>query len=171
MMNAVQHVQSLCWGDSSHVVCSGCPFTSCSQLESTQPVAGRDVAPGLESTTQVNSTEGPGRVSGELLDALERDLNVVVAPKRRVRRVFFDNVESVVQQSRGRFQAFSSDEELARGELPTQVDRESSVFDLTVADSPDEDEHRVVQPVDVPRGRRVVFDSPVGHSIVSAQHV
>ena len=121
------------------------------------PVAGQDVAPGLESTTQVNSAEGRGRVSGELLDALERDLNVVVAPKRRVRRVFNDNVESVVQQSRGRFQALSSDEELARGELPTQVDRESSVFDMKVADSPDEDEDRVVQPVDVSRGRRVVL--------------
>ena len=75
---------------------------------------------------------------------------------QRVRRVFNDNVESV-QQSSGRFQALSSDEELARGELPTQVDRESSVFDMTVADSPDEDEDRVVQPVDVPRGRRVVL--------------
>ena len=101
-------------------------------------------------------------MSGELLDALERDLNV----KRRVRRVFNDNVESV-QQSRGMFQALSSDEELARGELPTQVDRESSVFDMTVADSPDEDADRVVQPVDVPRG----VDSPVRHSTVSAQHV
>ena len=120
-------------------------------------------------TTQVNSAEGPGRVSGELLDALERDLNVV-APKRRVRRVFNDNAESV-QQSRGRFQALSSDEELARGELPTQVDRESSVFDMTVADSPDEDEDRVVQPVDVPRGRRVVLIPLVVHSTVSAQHV
>ena len=114
-----------------------------------------DVAPGLESTTHVNSAEGPGRVSGELLDASEQDLNVVV-PKRRVRRVFNDNVESV-QQSSGRFQAFSSDEELTRGELPTQVDRESSVFDMTVVDSLDEDEDRVVQPVDVPRGRRVVL--------------
>ena len=49
-----------------------------------------------------------------------------------------------------------SDEESARGELPTQVDRESSVFDMTVADFPVENEDRVVQPVDVPRGRRVV---------------
>ena len=130
---------------------------SWSQRRSRRPVAGRDVAPGLDSTTQVNSAEGPGQVSGELLDALERDLNVVVAPKRRVRRVFNDDDESVVSLSRGRFQALSSDEEPARGELPTQVDRESSVFDMTVADSPDEDEDRVVPPVDVPRGRRVVL--------------
>ena len=52
----------------------------------------------------------------------------------------------------------SSDEESARAELPTQVDRESSEFDMTVADSSDEDVDRVVQPVrDVPRGRRVVL--------------
>ena len=50
--------------------------------------------------------------------------------------MFNDNDELVVQQSRGRFQVLSSDEELAREELPTQVDRESSVFDMTVADSP-----------------------------------
>ena len=71
--------------------------------------------------------------------------------------MFNDDDESVVPLSRGRFQALTSDEELARGELPTQVDRESSVFDMTVADSPDEDEDRVVPPVDVPRGRRVVL--------------
>ena len=69
-------------------------------------LAGRDVAPRLDSTIQVNSdSEGPGQVSGELLDALERDHNVVVAPKRRVRRVFNDDDESVVPLSRGRFQA------------------------------------------------------------------
>ena len=71
--------------------------------------------------------------------------------------MFNDNDESVVPLSRGKFQALLSDEEPARGELPTQVDRESSVFDMTVADSPDEDEDKVVPPVDVPRGRRVVL--------------
>ena len=96
------------------------------RMEGSVSVSDIDVAPGLESTTQVNSAEGLGRVSGELLDALERDLNVV-APKRRVRRVFNDNVESVQQ-----------------------------------------DEDRVVQPVDVPRGRRVVL---IPHSLVCAQHV
>ena len=150
------------WGVSSvHVVPSPHAF-SWSQRRSRRPVAGRDVAP-----TQVNSdSEGPGQVSGELLDALERDLTVVVAPKRRVRRVFNDDDESVVPLSRGRFQALSSDEEFARAELPTQVDRESSVFDMTVAGRRG---HRVVPPVDVPRGRRVVLIPQ--HSTVSAQHV
>ena len=71
-------------------------------------------------------------MSGELLDALERDLNVVVAP----------------------------------GELPTQVDRESSVFDMTVADSPDEDEDRGCA-----KRKTCGVDSPIGHSTVRAQHV
>ena len=143
---------------------------SWSQRRSRRPVAGRDVAPGLDSTTQVNSdSEGTGQVSGELLDALERDLNVVVAPKRRVRRVFNDDDEFVVPLSRCRFQALSSDEP-ARGELPTQVDRKSSVFDITVADSPDEDEDRVV-PLGCAKMKTCGVDSPVGHSTVSAQHV
>ena len=64
---------------------------------------------------------------------------------------------SVVPLSRGRFQALSREEEFEREEVPIQDDQDR-VFDMTVADSLDEVDIEVAQPVrDVPRGRRVVL--------------
>ena len=80
-----------------------------SQRRCKRPVAGRDVAPRLNDATQVDSSDDSRQLSDELLDALERDLTVVV-PKRRARRVFND-VEAPVHLSRGRFQVLSSDDE------------------------------------------------------------
>ena len=80
-------------------------------------MAGRDVAPRLDFAVDSNS-EGPGQVSGEMLDGLERD---------PLSWLLFNDDESV----EGQVQALSSDEDSARAELPTQVDRESSVFDMT----------------------------------------
>ena len=94
------------------------------------------MAPRLDRATQVDSdSDALGQVTAELLDAMERDLAVVVAPKWSVRRVF-NNDDAPVPLSRNRFQVLSSVDELGNsGEfVPTHVD--SAAFDMPFADSP-----------------------------------
>ena len=94
-----------------------------------RPVEGWD--PGLERFTQVEDSDSD--VNPELLHALESDLSVTVAFKRRA-RVFIEG-NSPVPVSRGRFQGLSSDDEF----------EESQEFDMTVADSVEEVE-TVIEP-------------------------
>ena len=74
----------------------------------------------IECCPQVDSSDDSGHGRDDLMDIPERDLTVV-APKRRVRRVFNDD-EAPVQLSRGRFQALSSGDGVEHSEklLPTQ---------------------------------------------------